>query len=313
MTAPTAANTATDVSAGPGAGVADATGAVVDGRLRAPLGRLLGSELRWMLRRPRTLIALGLLALVPVVMGLAMSLALGVGIGSGDGGPGPGNALIGLLSGNGLVLPVFVLTMALNLLLPLVSSMWAADALAGEASVGTLRGLLLAPVGRVRLLAVKAFGVATVILFAVLLMTLVAVVSGMVFLGGTSLLTLSGTTLPLGSALGRLALAAAWVTVQLWAVAAVALAISACTDHPLVVMAATMAGLITFAVVSSLSSLPALEWVQPYLLSTGWESVVDVMRDPLVTDGLLTSTLKAGCYLVIGLSLALLRVTTRDN
>ena len=38
---------------------------------RAPLGRLLRSEIRWVLRRPRTLAMLGLFALMPILMALS--------------------------------------------------------------------------------------------------------------------------------------------------------------------------------------------------------------------------------------------------
>jgi len=71
--------------------------------------------------------------------------------------PGPG--LIAAITGNGLMLPIAALRVTLFLLLPLGVSIAAADALAGEAAHGSLRGLLLAPIGRVRLVAVKAFGV----------------------------------------------------------------------------------------------------------------------------------------------------------
>ncbi|MGH3911300.1 MAG: ABC transporter permease subunit, partial [Pseudonocardiaceae bacterium] len=108
--------------------------------VRAPLVRLLRSELRWVLRRPRTQIALGLLALVPVLIGIGIVVAESP---NGDG-------LLTQVAGNGLVLPVAALSMALALLLPLVVAMAAADALAGESAHGTMRGLLLAPVSRAR-------------------------------------------------------------------------------------------------------------------------------------------------------------------
>jgi ABC-2 type transport system permease protein len=96
---------------------------------------------------------------------------------------------------------------------------------------------------------------------------------------------------------------------QLAAIGAVALALSSATDHPLVVLAVTLGGLIVFGV---LSALPALEWLQPVLLTTGWSAIVDVLRDPLPFDGLLTSSYRAGCYLVIGGALALARMSTRE-
>ncbi|GAA0215208.1 ABC transporter permease subunit [Saccharothrix mutabilis subsp. mutabilis] len=271
---------------------------------RAPLGRQLRSELRWIIRRPRTVIGLFGLCLVPVLAGIGLWFA----VDDGDASGGPGLAAI--IGGNGLVLPVFTLFLALPLLLPLVGAIWAADGLAGEAQHGTLRGLLIAPVGRMRLLAVKSFGVATMTLFAITLMSFVAVITGAVLFGGTGMLTLSGTTLPFGEALVRIALTILLVTVQVWGVAAIAMAISACTEHPLVVMAATMAGVIVSAV---LGLFEALDWLHPYLITTNWNSLIDVMRDPLPTEALWRSTALAGCYVLIGLSLAAMRLATKDN
>lgn len=270
---------------------------------RAPLGRQLRSELRWIVRRPRTVIGLASLCLVPVLAGIGLWFAT-----DGDGPAGPGLAAI--IAGNGLVLPIFTLFLALPLLLPLVGAIWAADGLAGESQHGTLRGLMISPVGRLRLLGIKAFGVATMSLFAVTLIAFVGAITGVLLFGGEGMLTLSGSTLSLGSALGRIVLTILLVTVQVWGVAAIAMAISACTEHPLVVMAATMAGVIVFAVLGLFS---ALDWLHPYLITTAWEGLADVMRDPLPTDELWRSTALAGCYVLIGLSLAAMRLATKDN
>jgi ABC-2 type transport system permease protein len=267
---------------------------------KAPLGRLLRAEVAWVFRRPRTWIALILLALVPIV------IAIGVKLSGGDrGGP-----LIADIVGNGLILPVAALTVTLTLLLPLVGAMWAGDALAGEASHGTLRGLLMAPIGRVRLLGVKAFGVATAILAATALIAVVGMVTGLVMFGGHGMITISGTTVSSGSAILRVAIAIGWVAVQVWAVAAIALAVSACTEHPVVVMAATIAGAVVFGVIGT---LPALSAIQPYLLTTSWTAVEDVLRDPMPTDGLTHGLAVAACYIVIGLSATTVRVITKDG
>ena len=81
-----------------------------------------------------------------------------------------------------------------------------------------------------------------------------------------------------------------WTVGQLAAVGAVALAISAVTEHPLVVLAAVLGGLIVFGV---LRAIPALDWLQPYLLTTGWTAGADALRDPLPLDGLVESSLRA--------------------
>lgn len=286
------------------------TATVPLGRVRthAPLGRLLRSELRLVLRRPRTLIALGLLILVPVIAGIGIAVAAGNPENSAN-AEGPG-ALAAILDGNGLVLPVFVLFMSMQLLLPMVGAMWSADALAGEASTGALRNLLVAPVGRARLLAVKAFGVTAAVLIGIVLMTLSAIISGLLLLGGSGMLTMSGTTLTFWPALGRILIAAGLVAIQVLAVAAVALAISSITEHPLIVMAVTLGGIIIFGVLNAIS---ALSWLHPYLITQSWIGMVDVMRDPMPTDNLTEGIIRAACYMLIGYSLAFARMLTKDG
>jgi ABC-2 type transport system permease protein len=265
-----------------------------------PVTRLLGAELRWVLRRPRTLVLLGLFALVPILISIGVAVA-----------DGTGRGLIGAVAGNGLMLPVVAITVSLALLLPLAVAMVAADAIAGEAAQGTLRGLLLAPVGRMRLVVMKAFGVLVVATLAVLALAVVGVLAGMVIVGRPEghLVTLSGTTLGMGDALGRVALVVVWAIGQLAAVGAVALAISALTEHPSIVVASVLGGLIVCGV---LSAIPALEWLQPYLLITGWSASVDALRDPMPVDGLTTSTLRALCYIAVGGGLTVFRMLRRD-
>jgi ABC-2 type transport system permease protein len=139
----------------------------------------------------------------------------------------------------------------------------------------------------------------------------VGVLAGLMVVGGADgqLVTLSGTTVGLGDALGRVALVAVWTIGQLAAVGAVALAVSALTEHPSVVLASVLGGLIVFGV---LSAIPALDWLQPYLLTTGWTASVDVLRDPMPLDGLAESSLRALCYLAVGAGLTVHRMLRRD-
>ena len=268
---------------------------------RASVGRLLGAELRWVLRRPRTLVMLGLFALIPVLISIGVAVA---------DGSGRGPDLVGAIAGNGLVLPVAAMSLSLALLLPLAVAMAAADAIAGEAAHGTLRGLLLSPVGRLRLVGMKAFGVLVVATLATLVVAVVGVVAGLVVVGGADrLITLSGTTVGLGEALARVALVAVWVVGQLAAVGAVASAISSVTEHPLVVLACVLGGLIVFGV---LAAIPALEWLSPYLLTSGWTAGADALRDPLPLAAMIESSLRALCYTAIGVGLTTLRMLNRD-
>ncbi len=286
---------------------ATATQLDADGRQHtaAPLGRLLRSELRWVFRRPRTLVMLGLFGLIPVVIGIAIAT-------SGRAG-GPAAGLIAATAGNGMVLPVLALTLSLALLLPLGVSMAAADALAGESAHGTLRGLLLAPMSRDRVVGVKAFGVLAVAVAAVGLITIMGVLTGLLVVGTTAsggqLLTLSGSTVGPMAAAGRVGLAAGYVILQLAAVGAVALVVSSLTDHPLVVMAAVLGGAIVFGV---LSAIPALDWLQPALLTSHWTAIADVLRDPVPLGDLARGSSLAVGYLLVGLVLTVVRLRTRD-
>lgn len=303
------------VSGAVGGPVAGA-GAVPPVRRRAPLGRLLRAEVRWIFRRPRTLVVLALLAALPVITGVAVDLTLDGGApgaadaDAGPGGPGDGPPIFVTMAASAFVLPLGSLMTLLGLMLPLTVAMASGDALAGEQSHGTLRGWLLAPVSRGRLLLVKAVGVLVVALVASGLVVTSGLVTGLVLSGTDGLVSMSGTELSVVDVLGRLAVAVAWATLYLMAVGAVALAVSASTEHPMVVVVGVLGGLIVSVVLLQIS---ALEWLHPYLLPSSLGGLVDLIRDPVSFDGLAEGAFRAGCYLVIGMSLAYARVTTRDG
>ncbi|BBG01989.1 MULTISPECIES: ABC transporter permease subunit [Pseudonocardia] len=273
-----------------------------------PWSRLLGAELRWVLRRPRTLVGLGLFALVPVLMAVGIALS-----------DGPSRSLLSQVAGNGLTLPVAALSALLMLLLPLAVAVAAADAIAGESQHGTLRGVLLAPVGRLRLVVMKAFGVLVVAGLAVAVVVVSGTVAGWALIGPPvvpfgaggdgALLSLSGSVLPVSDAAYRIGLAALWTLGQLTAIGAVALAVSACTEHPLVVVSSVLGGLILLGV---LAAIPALEPLRPYLITTGWGAAADVLRDPIPYRGLAHGTLVALGYLAVGAVVLTVRMRRRD-
>src|SRR6266511_2156921 len=111
---------------------------------RRTVGRLLRSELGMIFKRRRNLVLLAVLALIPVLIGTAIKL-------SSSPGAGEGPQFIDRIAGNGL----FLSLTAMVVFLPMAVSVVAGDSIAGEANLGTLRYLLVAPVRRGRLLAVK--------------------------------------------------------------------------------------------------------------------------------------------------------------
>ncbi|APU12945.1 MULTISPECIES: ABC transporter permease subunit [Actinoalloteichus] len=274
---------------------------VATGRAAAPFGRLLAAELRLMLRRPRTLVALGLLALIPVLMGVATVLSRNE--------PG-GDFLMEAVSGSGALLSVMALTMSLALLLPLLISVIAADSFAGEAAAGTLRGLLLAPVSRGRLVLVKTISLFVFSALSVAVVVVVGLIVGILLLGGDAMITDSGATVGLGESLLRIALIAGWATIQVFAVGAIALAVSSATERPIVVTASVMGGFIGFQLVTG---FPSLEWLHPAVLTHRWmPAQLTVIEDPMDFTDLTTSLWRAGCYILIGLSLTVWRMNSKD-
>ena len=55
-----------------------------------------------------------------------------------------------------------------------------------------------------------------------------------------------------------------------------------------------------------------LEWLQPWLLTTGWTAGADALRDPLPLGGMIESSLRALCYVAVGAGLTTYRMLTRD-
>jgi ABC-2 type transport system permease protein len=108
---------------------------------------LLRTELVKNLRRTRTYVAYGLLVLIPCIMALAISLNPPDLRGDGR--------LLYLASQTGLLLPGFALRVTSAFMLVIVVALFGGDAIAGEASWGNLRYLLMRPVRRGRLIAVK--------------------------------------------------------------------------------------------------------------------------------------------------------------
>ena len=102
--------------------------------------------------------------------------------------------------------------MEIGLFLPLAIAMLSGDAIAGEAQIGTLRGLLVVPVARTRLLATKYVALVLGAFIGVLVVAVAGLVAGGVLFGLHPVTTLSGTTLGLGVALGRLGLVVLYVT-----------------------------------------------------------------------------------------------------
>ncbi|KKD05187.1 ABC transporter permease [Streptomyces sp. WM6386] len=269
---------------------------------------LFRSELITTFRRWRTLALLGVLAAVPILVGIAVKIETG-----DDGGPrgggGGGPAFVSQITNNGLFLVFTALAATLPFFLPMAIGVIAGDAIAGESNAGTLRYLLVAPAGRTRLLLTKYATVMTFCLVATLVVAASALTVGALLFPLGDLTTISGTQISFGEGLGRAFLIALVVAASLTGVAALGLFVSTLTGSGIAAMATTVGLLIT---VQILDQIPQLHALQPYFFSHYWLSFADLMREPVYWDDLVKNLGLQALYAAVFGSAAWARFTTKD-
>ncbi|MFB7459873.1 MULTISPECIES: ABC transporter permease [unclassified Streptomyces] len=271
---------------------------------------LLRSELVTTFRRWRTLALLGVLAGVPVLVGVAVRIETrdGRSVGGGGGG-GEGPAFIAQVTNNGLFLVFTALAATLPFFLPMAVGVIAGDAVAGEANAGTLRYLLVAPAGRTRLLLAKYATTMAFCLVATLVVAVSALLVGALLFPLGDLTTISGTRISFADGLARALLIALVVAASLVGLAALGLFVSTLTNSGIAAMATTVGLLIT---VQILDQIPQLHAIQPYLFPHYWLSFADLMREPVYWDGLVKNLELQALYAAVFGSAAWARFTAKD-
>jgi ABC-2 type transport system permease protein len=268
---------------------------------------LFRSELLTTFRRGRTLALLGVLAVLPVLVGIAVKTETSDG--SGAGGSGGGPAFIAQISNNGLFLVFTSLAVTLPFFLPMTVAVIAGDSVAGEASSGTLRYLLVAPAGRTRLLLAKYAATLAFCLVATLVVAAFALATGALLFPLGHVTLLSGTEISFAEGLLRALLIAVAVAVSLTGLAALGLFISTLTGSGIAAMAATVGLLL---IVQIVDAIPQLHAVQPYLFPHYWLSFADLLRNPVYWDEVLKNLGLQALYIAVFGSAAWARFTGKD-
>ncbi|WP_406383216.1 ABC transporter permease [Streptomyces sp. NBC_01618] len=296
---------------GKAAGSGGAAGPGGPGRVRSALWTfgILGSELTTTLRRWRTLALLGVLAAVPVLIGIAVRIETNHGSSPGPAGGGGGPAFLSQVTNNGLFLVFAALAVTLPVFLPMAVGVVAGDSVAGEANAGTLRYLLVAPAGRTRLLLTKYASVLTFCLVATLVVAASALAVGALLFPVGEVTTISGTRIGFGEGLLRAGLIAVVVAASLIGFAAVGLFVSTLTSSGIAAMAATVGLLITVQIVDT---IPQLSGIHPYLFPHYWMSYADLLRDPVYWDDVVKNLGLQGLYAAVFGSAAWARFTAKD-
>jgi ABC-2 type transport system permease protein len=264
--------------------------------------RFFISELRLVFWRPRNLALLGVLTFIPIALGVVFKLTVTSG---SQGGP----PFLNQVAGNGVFLALAVLLLMLQLFLPLAMCVVAGDAIAGEASHGTLRALLTVPAGRTRLLAVKYCSIVVFALVACVFVVGAALLVGAILFPVGQITLLSGNTVPLADGLLRVLLVTLYATAAMAALGAVALAASTFTVHPVGAIAASL----VLVLASEIADVvPQFDAAHPLLPSHFWLSWDGLFRAPIDTSGVQHGLLSFAIYIVIFGTIAWARLTSAD-
>ena len=274
----------------------------VEARPRPVSTRFLLSELRLMFRRRRNLAGLVVLAAVPVFISIAVK--------SQSSRPGrDAPDFFRSITDNGLFVALAALTIEMGLFLPLAVAVFAGDAVAGEANLGTLRYLLTVPVSRLRLLAVKDAAITIGAFAATFTIAVTGILMGLLLFGGGNLTLLSGTQIGFVAGLGRIALATAYLACGMASLGAVGLFISTLTEQPI---GATIAVVVFSTASFILDSIPQVDWIHPYLLTHNWAAFGDLFRDPIAWHGVGQGLYVAAAYVIVFFLAAWARFAGKD-
>jgi ABC-2 type transport system permease protein len=300
---------------------------------------VIAVELAKLLRRPRTWISVVLTCALPFMVAVFITVTHLVPP------PGQGSAFLSAVLQDGALYPAAALALVLPVFLPVAVAVVAGDSIAGEATGGTLRYLLVRPVSRTRLLVAKLISVIVYVLLVVLAVTFTAYATGVFLLGpsvaaavgqapgvpggavggsvpglagqaptagqaaGGAVTSLSGAPLSLLQLTERTAGAIAFITVSMLGVAAIALFLSTITDSALGSALGALAALVASEV---LVTLNAATVVQPYLPTRYWLAWIDFFRQPVFWRDIQRGFGIQAVYVVVFLAAAWANFSTRD-
>lgn len=295
---------------------------------------MIAVELAKLLRRRRTWTSIGLLCALPAVVAAFLATT------EISPPPGQGAAFLSAVLQAGTLYPAAALAMVLPVFLPIAVVLVGGDSVAGEASTGTLRYLLIRPVGRTTLLVAKLVALAAFVALAVVLVAGSSLLVGIALFGvgdaatvlaplppafdgpapappagpdgaapPGSVTSLSGTTLTPQQLTLRLLGAMGYVTLSMLGVGAIALFLSTVTDSALGAALGALAALVSSQV---LVTLDAAASVSPYLPTRYWLSWVDFFREPLFLYDVQRGLVLQACYVLVFFAAAWANFATKD-
>lgn len=259
-------------------------------------------ELVRQLRRRRTQIALGFLVILPFLLLIAFK------VGNGGSNRNSGQ-LVDLATESGANFTVFAMFASASFLLVVIVALFFGDTVASEASWSSLKYLLAVPVPRGRLLRQKAIVAGLLSITGLVVLPAVSLLVGVLWYGTGDLVSPTGEAVSFGSAVGRIALAVAYLAVHLLWVAGLSLVLSVSTDAPLGAVGGAVLVSILSQILDSITALGGLrEWL-PTHWAFAWSDLLSTTVD---WGGMARGVLSALAYGAIFVALAARRFSTKD-
>ncbi len=229
-------------------------------------------------RRRRTALAFGIVIALPLVVVLAVLF----GPSSGGGGLADGDFdVFGLMANGPWNFALSGLFFSSAFLLVILSAMFLGDSVASEASWGTMRYLLAAPVPRRRFLYVKVTVGILLTLAVLLTLVLASFVIGLIAFGTGALASPLSGTLGVGESTIRLGVITGYIAVTLLVPAGIAFLASVSTDVPLGAVGAAVV-IVIFA--NILDAIDALGSIREFLPATYAGAWADALGPVIVWD-----------------------------
>ena len=267
------------------------------------------AEVRRQAARRRTQLALGFMVLLPLIVLAAFEWNPGGGDDDDGDGGGGFSRLVDVATAGGPNFALFTLFVSSGFLLVVVVALFCGDAVASEASWGSLRYLLAVPVPRARLLATKLLVALAYSALALLLLTGTALLAGTVSYGWNPLQAPIGGTLPPGEGLVRLLAVVGYIGVTLLVVGSLAFLLSVSTDAPL----GAVGGAVMIYIVSNiLDQITALGSILNFLPTHFNGGYLGLLSTPVQTDDVVRGLVSSVAYSTVLLSLAWWRFLRKD-
>jgi len=273
---------------------------------RATATMPLLAEVRRQASRRRTQLALGFMALLPVIILLAFEFG---GDGDDDNGGGAFSSLVDLATSGGLNFALFSIFVSAGFLLVVVVALFCGDTVASEASWGSLRYLLAVPVPRARLLGVKLIVALGYSLVALLTLAGTALLIGTLRYGWHPLGSTVAAEIPAGEGVLRLVGILGYLAVILLVVAGLAFLLSVLTDAALGAVGGAVLLWILSSILDQITALGSIRVGLPTHYSDAW---LGLLSTPPQVDDLVKGAIAAICYATLFWSLAFWRFTRKD-